>query len=143
MTAMPLDFLLILVTAGIAGIALLLHLLGHSAQPPLAEADAQAAWAEHDPDSPVRQLHLSADGMAALIETDRGVALVWRMGSDSIVHGLDTARAVRTARGLHIKLGNFAAPSVRVVLSADQAAVWQAKISHGTVPVPEPEARHA
>lgn len=140
---MPLEIILILVATGIAGIALLLHLLGHSARAPLTEEDARAAWARHAPDSPARAVDLSADAMAALIETDRGPALVWRIGADSTGHWLSRARTRQTSTGLRVMLGDFAAPSVRVALTAERAAAWDAAIAEARAPRAQAEGRTA
>jgi hypothetical protein len=131
---MALEILLILVAGGIAAIAVLLQALGYSRADPFTEETARAAWARHQPDIPASAVHLSADGMAALVETARGPAIVWHMGADSTAHWLDGAQAVDTKSGLRIDLHDFAAPSVLVTLEPAAAAEWQAII--GTAPQP-------
>ena len=125
---MPPGLLLVLVIGGIAGIALLLQLLGYSRRVPFTEDSARAAWARQEPDTPARAIHLSSDGMAALVETDRGPALVWHMGADSTAHWLDAATCQSSATGLTILIGDFAAPRARVALPPDEAARWTALI---------------
>jgi hypothetical protein len=128
---MPLEILLVLVTAGIAGIAMLLQLLGYSRQAPFTEDTARAAWLRHEPEIAPRRTDLSQDGLAALIDTDRGLGLVWHMGADSTAHWLDRARVTPTRGGLRVALGDFAAPSVRVRLGAEAARDWSDRIAAG------------
>jgi hypothetical protein len=132
---MALEILLILVAGGIATIAVLLQALGYSRADPFTEETARAAWARHEPDIAASAVHLSGDGMAALVETARGPAIVWHMGADATAHWLAGANGVETANGLRIDLHDFAAPSVRVTLSPETAAEWQAII--GTAPKPQ------
>lgn len=129
---MPIGIMLVLVTAGIAGIAALLHLMGYTRQPPLTHATARAAWLRHDTEVAPGRIALSQDGRAALIETGRGPALVWQMGADSTAHWLDRARVTPTRDGLHVALGDFAAPAVTVRLGSDAAQDWAERIAAAT-----------
>jgi hypothetical protein len=125
---MPLEVLLILVVGGIAGIALLLQVLGYSRAEPFTEDTARAAWERAEPDVPASAVHLSDDRMAALVETGRGPAIVWHMGADTTAHWLKGARVTRSNTGLRILLNDFAAPSVKVKLAPRTATRWLALI---------------
>lgn len=129
---MPLEILLILVIAGIAGIAVLLQLMGYSEREPFTEESARAAWARQEPDIPAGRVDLSQDGMAALVETDRGLGVVWHMGVDTTAHWLDRPRLRPTRDGLRIGLGDFAAPAVRVRLSPEAARDWADRIERAS-----------
>lgn len=125
---MPLELLLILVVCGIAGITLLLHLTGHSAGMRFDEASARSQWARHEPSAPALDVHLSSDRRAALIATASGPALLWAMGADSTGHWAHEATVQSTSDGLLIRLGDFAAPRVRVMLSPEDRKKWTAEI---------------
>ncbi|MDT8328039.1 MAG: hypothetical protein RQ750_11765 [Roseovarius sp.] len=122
---MPLSILLPMVGLGIAGIAVILHLLGLSRAAVLGdEAAARAAWLRECPDRAPRRIILSHDRHAALIETDAGPGVVWAMGADTTARPLKDARIRRTARGLCIDLPDFTAPHIRLRLDPDEAAQW-------------------
>lgn len=131
---MPLEILLILVIAGIACIAVLLQLLGYSRQQPFTQHSARAAWLRQEPEISPRRVDLSGDRLAALIDTDRGPGLVWQMGADSTAHWLGGARVAATRDGLHLRLGDFAAPSVRVRLPPGAARDWADRIAAAAHP---------
>ena len=124
---MPLEILLPLVIFGIAGITLLLHLLGLSRPALLAdEAQARKAWVREFPeDAPIRVV-LSHDNRAALIETASGKGVVWPMGADTTARYLDGAKITRTATGLRLDLPDYSAPHIHVTLDAAEAAYWPA-----------------
>jgi hypothetical protein len=126
---MPLSILLPMVVLGIAGIAVLLHLLGLSRRAVLAdEAAARAAWLREYPgDAPVR-VTLCHDRSAALIETGRGRGVVWPMGADTTARHLDGARLTPTRTGLRIDLPDYTAPRVHLTLDAGESARWQATL---------------
>ncbi|MDG4648052.1 hypothetical protein P6F26_06320 [Roseibacterium sp. SDUM158017] len=125
---MSLEIMAVLVVGGIAAVAALLQLLGYSTAEPFTVETARRAWTRQEPEIQPLRTHLSRDAMAALIETDRGPGIVWRMGADPAVHKLDGARAVTTRTGLRIVLNDFAAPAVRVSLTPEAAALWRAAI---------------
>lgn len=123
---MPLPLLLALVVGGIGAIALILHVLGHSRPLRLAHAgEVRARWLREFPDDQVTQVVLCGDGRAALVMTRRGPGLVYAMGADSAVHGLNGARIRETARGLRIDLNDFAAPGVTLTLGPQAKARWR------------------
>jgi len=123
---MPLSILLPMVVLGIAGIAVLLHLLGLSRRAVLAdEAAARAAWLREFPaDAPIH-VTLCHDRSAALIETGQGPGVVWPMGADTTARYLTGARARRTKTGLRLDLPDYTAPRVHLTLDAGEAARWQ------------------
>lgn len=128
---MPLEFLGLLVVGGIAGIALLLHLLGLStSQQFVSEKDARAAWLRHRPDDQIVSVLLTQDHSAALIETKTGKGLVWSFGADSTARDLDLAKISETAQGLTFTLPEFTAPKVALHLSADEKSFWRSKLDH-------------
>ncbi|SLN64092.1 hypothetical protein PEL8287_03516 [Roseovarius litorisediminis] len=122
---MPLSILLPMVVIGIAGLVLLLHLLGLSHPATLTgDADARAAWAREFPDDTATRVILSHDHHAALIETARGTGIVWHMGADTTARYLAGAHITRTARGLRIDLPDYTAPHINLTLDADEADKW-------------------
>ena len=115
---MPLSILLPMVVTGIAGIVVLLHLLGLSRTATLTdEAAAERAW--------LREF-LCQNRTAALIETAQGRGLVWPMGADTTARYLRGARITRTATGLCITLPDYTAPRIRLHLAAQEADQWPA-----------------
>ncbi len=123
---MPLELLLPLVVGGIAGIAILLHLLGLSRVAKLGDdAAAHAAWDREMGDDPARAVTRSRDGHAALIETASGRrGLVFPVGEDTTARYLDGARITRLSDGLRIDLPDFTAPRVRLALDESEASRW-------------------
>ncbi|MDF1669307.1 MAG: hypothetical protein P1U83_06825 [Roseovarius sp.] len=122
---MPLVILLPMVFFGIAGIAVLLHLLGLSRPALLGnQAEARAAWLdEFGEDTPTRVI-LSHDHRAALIETPLGNGIVWPMGADTTARYLTGAQITRTATGLRIDLPDYTAPRIHLTLDAAEADLW-------------------
>ncbi|GGO59283.1 hypothetical protein SAMN05444398_10966 [Roseovarius pacificus] len=122
---MPLGILVPLVIAGIAGIAVLLHILGLSRPATLASEDAaRTAWLDEFPDDPALRIVLSHDHTAALIETRDGHGIVWPMGADTTARYLTGARIERTTNGLRIDLPDYTAPRIRLRLAPDEAELW-------------------
>lgn len=122
---MPLQILLPMVVAGIAGIVLLLHLLGRSELARFDdEASARQAWLREYSDAPPTRVILSHDRHAALIETEYGSGVVWPMGMDTTARYLSGADIQRTKDGLRVDLPDFAAPRIRLRLDDDEADLW-------------------
>ena len=124
---MPLSILGPMVVIGIAGIVLLLHLLGLSQSRRFeSAAEARAAWdREFGADDPACAATLSHDGHAALIETQAGRhGIVLPMGADTTARHLDGAKVAPAPGGLRIDLPDFTAPHVRLRLDPDEAARW-------------------
>lgn len=123
---MPLGILLPLVVLGIAGIAVLLHLLGLSRRATLPdEAAARAAWLREFPCDAALHVTLCHDRSAALIATETGRGVVWPMGADTTARYLTGARARRTKTGLRLDLPDYTAPRIHLSLDPDEAAAWQ------------------
>ena len=127
---MPLSVLLPLVVGGIAGIVILLHLLGLSRRAVIMDGEtACAAWGDEFDGDPARVATLCRDGHAALIETHTGRhGLVFSMGADTTARYLDGAKLTETRGGLRIDLPDFTAPHIHLTLDADEAARWPALI---------------
>ncbi|MDZ7709934.1 MAG: hypothetical protein U5K36_07685 [Roseovarius sp.] len=123
---MPLSILLPLVVLGIAGIALLTHLLGLSRRATLPdEAAARSAWLREFPGDAPARVTLCHDRSAALIETGKGRGVVWGVGADTTARYLTGARASPTKTGLRIDLPDYTAPHIHLTLDAGEAAEWQ------------------
>ena len=127
---MPLSILLPLVVTGIAGITLMLHLMGYSRRAEIADsATARVLWLRQFPDLPPRDLRVARDRHAALVRTDRGPGLVWSLGADSTARLLTGAEIHRRGGGLVLRLHDFTAPTVTLRLDADEARLWQDEIT--------------
>lgn len=118
---MPLPILLGLVVCGIAGIALLLHRMGHS-RPFRIESEtvARREWARHWPDDWVQAVHLASG--AALIDGRHGVGLLRVMGADTVAHRVAQMQPV--TGGLRLEFADFAAPAVTLPLPEGTATDW-------------------
>ena len=124
---MPLSILIPMVGLGIAGIALLLHVLGLTAPARLKDDDSAAqGWLREFPEDPPTRIVLSHDHRAALIETAKGRGVVWPMGADTTARYLDGAKISQTAKGLRIDLPDYTAPHINLTLDPDEARDWPA-----------------
>lgn len=122
---MPLNILLPMVIVGIAGIVLLLHLLGLSRPARFeTEAQARAAWLREFPDDIPQRITLCEHRGAALIGLADGFGVVWPMGADTTARHLTSAQITRAAGGLHITLPDYTAPRIHLRLGAEEAAQW-------------------
>jgi hypothetical protein len=127
---MPLGLLVLMVVVGIAGIALLLHLTGHSRAFEIAdEATARREWQRHCPDEEVRAVLLAANHRAALVETDRGRGLLWSFGADTAAQHVAQVEVADRPDGLILRLGSFTAPAVRLSLSPEERAAWRTRLT--------------
>ncbi|MDU8926133.1 hypothetical protein RXV86_01920 [Alisedimentitalea sp. MJ-SS2] len=124
---MPLSILLPLVVGGIAGIVILLHLLGLSRQLIIAdEQTALAAWNDEFGNDAAISATTCHDGHAALISTaSGGQGIVFSMGADTTARYLAGAQVARTPRGLRVDLPDFTAPHIYLTLEPVEAARWQ------------------
>ncbi|MBS0123530.1 hypothetical protein [Thetidibacter halocola] len=130
---MPLQILITLVVAGIAGIAALTWALGMATPRRfVSDSEAIAAFAREFPETPVRAVTRCRDGQAALLRTDSGVALVWPMGADSTARLLSRIRVDRTRHGLTLHLPDYTAPRVSLRLPKDEADRWQTLLRQAT-----------
>ncbi len=122
---MSLTILVPMVVLGIAGIALLLHVLGLSQRKLFGDvAEARVAWLDEFPEDVPTRVALSHDHLAALIDTEKGHGIVWPMGADSTARYLDGATVTRTATGLRIDLPDYTAPRIDLQLDAEEVASW-------------------
>jgi hypothetical protein len=122
---MPLPVLLILVIGGIATIALLLHAMGRSRLSELDDQSARAAWLRHFPDDAVQGVLVADDGHAALVLTDHGPGLLWSFGADTVARPLQDFTFQDGDTHQTIRFNDFAAPRVRLHLTAENRARWQ------------------
>ncbi len=116
---MPLALLLPLVVFGIAGIAVLLHLMGNSTRLRFdSEAAVLSHWARQFPHSPVLDTLISDDAHQALVDTADGPGLLWSMGADAVCRLLADGCAVhKIGDVLVISVGDYTAPTVKVTLA--------------------------
>ena len=132
-SVMPLVWLIALVVGGIAGIALLTHVLGLSRPRRFAsDAEAEVAWLREYPHDAARRIVRCRDGRAALVICADGVGLVWPMGADSTARRLAGARVGERGDRLVIRLPDFTAPRVTLRLDAAERAIWLRHIAGGS-----------
>lgn len=123
---MPLNILLPMVIVGIAGIAVLLHLLGLSRPASFdTETRARAAWLREFPDDVPVRITLCEDHSAALIGLADGFGVVWPMGADTTARHLTGAQIISAKDGIHITLPDYTAPRIHLRLRAEEAAYWR------------------
>lgn len=117
---MPLEVLGPLVLFGVAGVVLLVHLLGGSRSLRLAdEAEALAVLAADYPDAAPRRAILADDRRAALVEAAGGLGVVRAMGDRWFARLLAPrdAEARESRRGVEIVIADFGAPAVALRLA--------------------------
>ena len=125
------------ITAGIAGVILTVHLTGGSQRARIADAqDARAVFALDFPDAQVQDVVLADDHRAALLALDNGhFGAVTVLGKDRVARRFSRSalRRVRAdARGLTLRTGDFGAPTIRVALAhPDHRAAWHARLEAG------------
>lgn len=123
---MPLTILLLLVTGGIAAIAILLHLLGMS-RPRIFEDEAAVleVWGAEFPDVAARGVLLSRNRHYAFIQSAAGPGIVWPMGADGAARLLLGAEITDSKQGLDLSLPDYTAPEIRLRLDPDEARDWR------------------
>ena len=131
---MPLEILALLVTVGIGGIVLLVHLTGGSRAARL-EDDAAVidAWrADWQGDRPIETLRNEA-GTAAMVALPGGEAgLVWSFGADTVSRRLypGAIRALEPgADSLTVRFAAFDCPAARIALDPLEQDLWYARLS--------------
>ena len=130
---MPLHILLPLVVFGIAGITLLLHLLGKSEKLRFeTEADAIHHWLRQFPYTDVRRVILAQSGHAALIFTAKSKGMVWAFGADSVARYVKTASFTETPKGLMVRFPKFEVPSALIDLTPDEQTLWLNTLKEAT-----------
>lgn len=134
---MPLAVLLALVAGGISAIAILLHLTGRSERLVLDAGSARRGWLRHDPGTGPGEVLVNAARDAALLlpsskdgsGPDTALpGLVWAFGADTAAHSLEGARITPAPAGLRVTFDDFAAPGVTLSLTAEECAVWLARL---------------
>ena len=136
---MPLHILLILVAGGIAGIALVLHLLGLTNPRVLDLTDLRTEWLRHYPDDTFNaetsiDVMLNISGTHGLLRSDQGYGLIWTMGADTVGRRLDTATWRETPSGITFTFDDPATPRVVVQLEDSERVLWLAYLRkfHGS-----------
>jgi hypothetical protein len=120
---MTLELLLTLVGGAITGIALLLHLTGHSRSFDIADTRiARQEWLRHFPDDTFRAAYLGAN--AALIDSEPGMGLLRPFGADTVARRIH--RLTETPKGINIDFADFAAPALTLTLDPQTRATWRA-----------------
>ncbi len=128
---MPLTILLPLVIFGIAGIAVLLHLLGLSRTVRIeTEARARTAWLREFPEDAPRRITLCQNRGAAMIQLADGAGVVWPVGADTTARHLTGAQITPTKDGICITLPDYTAPRIHLTLAAEEAAHWHHLTEH-------------
>lgn len=126
---MPLPLLLALVGAGIAGIAVLLHVTGRSERRILDSATARAEWLRHYPEDRVDEVTVSRDGHAALVRTGAGLGLLWAFGADTAARPLRDFDLLSDKGRLAIAFRDYTAPRVRLDLDPAERPAWERLLS--------------
>ncbi len=125
---MPLEVLIVLVVGGIAGVTLVLHLLGLSRLAKLDPESAKEAWLRHYPDDTVLAVDLLPDHHAALVSVPQGRGILWVFGADTVARRLDNVRLEETPKGLLLRFADFAAPALKLTLPHDERAFWKERL---------------
>lgn len=126
---MSLSVLLVLVAGGIAGIGILLHLLGLSEKRLFQdEQTVRRIWLAEYPGQVPTLIQISRNQHSALVTTPLGVGLVWSMGADGAARLLLGAQVQANRTGLIVDLPDFTAPRIRLKLETDEARQWRAAI---------------
>lgn len=121
---MSLTVLIGLVVAGIALIALLLHLTGRSRRRSLDQDSARGEWLRHFPGDDIREIVVSNDGHAAILLTDEGPGLLWAFGADTVGRRLQDFDLIEDGDSLLVQFHDFATPSVRLTLDDFEKTHW-------------------
>jgi len=132
---MALPVLLSLVVFGIAGIALLLHVLGYSSTARLTDRDdAAAIWQDRYPDLPAGQIRVTADKSAALITGAWGSGLVWALGSDFVARPLlhGHFQVIEANDRVELRTDDLTAPKITLSLTAPEREAWRSALTERT-----------
>ncbi|THD75945.1 hypothetical protein E7681_05730 [Thalassobius vesicularis] len=126
---MPLSALLLMVTGGIAAIAILLHILGMS-RPRIFADDTEiaAVWRNEYPDTNLQSVNLSRNRHFALVQSSAGLGVVWAMGADGAARLLLGAEVSDIPGGLELSLPDYTAPEIRLKLDPDEIDSWRSKM---------------
>ena len=122
---MPLEILLIMVVGGVSLVALILHMTGRSAQTVLSAEDARSAWHRHFPDDEVRDVLVSEDRHAALVQIAGTTGLLWSFGADTVARHLNDFDMMETQAGLRLEFHDFGTPGVSLTLAPCERDRWQ------------------
>lgn len=126
---MPLNILLPVVIAGIAGITLLILLLRPTPRLIFATADeAIEAWNRRNPFHPATRAMVNPAGTHALIVTETKPGLLWSMGADPVTRLLDMPfKLTEHNKGLVVRTDDVTAPRIAIPLhDAELRRNWRA-----------------
>jgi len=124
----PLEILLPLVILGIVGAVILIGLLRLTPDLVIETPDQAAAlWAHFNPDIPAGTVHLNANRSHALIETPKGLGVVWSFGADPVTRLLHKGWSMtETAKGVRLITHDFTAPVIDIPLPHEvQRKEWR------------------
>ncbi|MGR1579997.1 hypothetical protein ACSSNL_00880 [Thalassobius sp. S69A] len=126
---MTLSLLLLLVTGGIAGIVIILHLLGLSRPCVFTDEPAvRRVWQAEYPDTQILSIVQSRNRHFALVDSRAGLGIVWPMGADGAARLLLGVEVRRTKSGLILSLPDYTAPEISLWLTPDEAQDWLRRI---------------
>ena len=124
---MPLWLLGTIVVIGLAAVLVALIVFGFTEGLTLTRDSATHEFTADNPGLTPRDIVLAENGRAALVDADARY-LIWCMGADIASHRLTGARIKETPKGLTIRLPDYAAPRVRLLLSEAERVHWKSLI---------------
>ncbi len=129
---MPLEVMASIVVVGLLAVYVMMRVMKFDQKLVLAdEAIARAEWGADNFTAPAEVVIVAQSGQAALVRSRRGWGVLWVMGLDATSHDLAGADVQAHPKGLILKFHDFAAPSVVLHLTPDEATAWRAQIEEG------------
>lgn len=96
--------------------------------PPLTEKAVSRAWRAAFPADKISQVDIAATGRAALVETDKGLGILWRLGTGMMTRRLPCRSIDDHASGLRLRFADLTAPVVLLRLDPEEKVRWRAKM---------------
>lgn len=129
---MPLEILGPLVVIGIAGVAVLLHVLGYSRRVDLSDAAlARAAWLREFPETQVLNIAPADNGRAALVISTIGPGVVWAFGADTVARRLPPDGPDFGAGDMTLTFPDFGTGRMHLPLSPETITQWRSTLREG------------
>lgn len=129
---MPLEVMASIVVVGLLAVYVMMRVMKFDQKLVLTdEAIARAEWGADNVTAPAEVVIVAQSGQAALVRSRRGWGVLWVMGLDATSHDLAGANVQAHPKGLLLKFHDFAAPSVVLQLTPDEATAWRAQIEEG------------
>lgn len=129
---MPLEVMASIVVVGLLAVYVMMRAMKFDQTLALTdEAIARAEWGADNVTAPADVVILAQSGQAALVRSRRGWGVLWVMGLDATSHDLAGADVQAHPKGLLLKFRDFAAPSVVLHLTSEEATAWRAQIEEG------------